>query len=337
MGVSALVESGSCERLTSAVQWSRLLPALFSARYLPHRFCYLAEPGLIWTNVVTDSLIAVAYGVLCTSLFLIAYKVRKVPGVRSYLWIIVSFGLFIATCGGTHAMEVVTVWWPFYPLAAAVKVLCAAVSVPTAILFAFRTRHLIDQVPAIFNLVSKTEGERDQAWMALEVSERMGAELSKTEVELKAANDLLNHVLDSTVESVMKIGINWKIVYVNRNSRELSPHLKVGAAFWDVFPPDVSPLAAIELKKAMDEGIRTSYETYYRPSDEWFLVNVYPSLGGICLFATTMTAHKQLEHALETQRFQALAQMNAVLDSTSDGGTERGSQLEGVVRQSEGW
>ena len=35
--------------------------ALFSQRYLPHRFCYLASPALIWTNASADGVIALSY------------------------------------------------------------------------------------------------------------------------------------------------------------------------------------------------------------------------------------------------------------------------------------
>jgi hypothetical protein len=46
--------------------WAALLAdrggagSLFSSDYLPHRFCYRAEPGLVWTNVVADAAITVA-------------------------------------------------------------------------------------------------------------------------------------------------------------------------------------------------------------------------------------------------------------------------------------
>jgi len=29
--------------------------SLFSSRYLPHRYRYLAQPGLVWKNAVTDA------------------------------------------------------------------------------------------------------------------------------------------------------------------------------------------------------------------------------------------------------------------------------------------
>jgi two-component system, sensor histidine kinase and response regulator len=137
----------------AALARSPSLRPLVSANYLPHRYCYLAAPGLIWTNAVADGMIAVSYAVLFACLFWVAARLRKVPILHPYLWIFTGFGLFILACGATHGMEIVTIWWPVYPLSAAIKVVCAAVSIPTAILFAKATPslggnivHLIDSL-----------------------------------------------------------------------------------------------------------------------------------------------------------------------------------------------
>jgi diguanylate cyclase (GGDEF)-like protein len=109
---------------------------LFSANYLPHRFCYLAKPGLIWTNVSADTLIALSYALIFASLLWMTVRLRHLQDLRLYLWIALAFATFIGACGATHLMEVVTIWWPLYPLSAAVKVVCALASVATAGLFA---------------------------------------------------------------------------------------------------------------------------------------------------------------------------------------------------------
>jgi diguanylate cyclase (GGDEF)-like protein len=109
---------------------------LFSADYLPHRFCYLAKPGLIWTNVSMDSVIATSYALIFASLVWMTARLRHLQKVSRYLWIALAFAVFILACGATHLMDVVTIWWPVYPLSAAVKVVCAAASVATAVLFA---------------------------------------------------------------------------------------------------------------------------------------------------------------------------------------------------------
>jgi PAS domain S-box-containing protein len=57
-----------------------------------------------------------------------------------------AFGSFIVACGGTHFMEVVTVWDPVYVLSASLKVATALVSVATAVLLPFT-------VPQILSLI----------------------------------------------------------------------------------------------------------------------------------------------------------------------------------------
>ena len=98
-----------------------VLAALLSPNYLPHRYCYLQQPWLVWTNVTTDGLIAISYAAIFISLFWIAGKLRSLQDLRSYLWILIAFGTFIVACGATHLMEVITVWWPVYPAAAVIK------------------------------------------------------------------------------------------------------------------------------------------------------------------------------------------------------------------------
>src|SRR5258708_36920700 len=56
-----------------------------------------------------------------------------------------AFGLFIIACGGTHFMEVVTIWKPVYVFSAAVKLFTALVSLMTAPVIPFN-------VPTILTL-----------------------------------------------------------------------------------------------------------------------------------------------------------------------------------------
>jgi PAS domain S-box-containing protein len=130
---------------------------LFSENYLPHRFCYLAQPGLIWTNVLADGLIAASYTSLFLCILIILRQLRGVTPLRPYLWIFLSFATFIMACGTTHYMDVVTVWWPFYPISAAMKVLCAAVSVPTAIFFARVTPVIVSKIVRFFELLHSAQ------------------------------------------------------------------------------------------------------------------------------------------------------------------------------------
>jgi|GEM_PF-174763 len=133
------------------------LTQLFSENYLPHRYCYLAQPGLVWTNVLSDGLIAASYTSLFLCILFITRQLRGVPPLKPYLWILLSFAAFIMACGLTHYMDVVTVWWPFYPMSAAMKVLCALLSVPTAVMFARVTPVVVTNIVRFFDLLRNAQ------------------------------------------------------------------------------------------------------------------------------------------------------------------------------------
>ena len=50
---------------------------LFPANYLPHRFCYLVQPSLLWTDVLSDGHIAVSYVFVFSCLLWISYHLLK--------------------------------------------------------------------------------------------------------------------------------------------------------------------------------------------------------------------------------------------------------------------
>jgi signal transduction histidine kinase len=149
------------------------LSFLFSENYLPHRFCYLIQPGLVWTNVIMDGLIALSYMVIFASLFWMAFKLRHLPDLKSYAWIFFAFGSFIVACGLTHIMEIVTTWVPVYRLSAAFKVLCALASVPTAVLFVYVAPALARSMERFLQMFSTTQQEKDQAIALLISSEKL--------------------------------------------------------------------------------------------------------------------------------------------------------------------
>ena len=97
--------------------------------YLPHAICLAWEPGLIWLQVSSSVLIAVSYYSIPAALGLFAFKRPDLP----FHGVFVLFVLFILACGTTHLLDAVTLWDPVYRLDAAVNVVTALASVPTAI------------------------------------------------------------------------------------------------------------------------------------------------------------------------------------------------------------
>ena len=123
--------------------WPGLAHRMMASDFLPHLYCYLAKPGLVWTHVIADSLIALAYLTISgTLLYLVGKGHRDLP----FPWMFLAFGLFIVACGATHLMEVVTVWIPVYVLSGGIKVFTALASVVTAVLLPFAVPQMLGVV-----------------------------------------------------------------------------------------------------------------------------------------------------------------------------------------------
>lgn len=138
-----LLFAASTTMLIPLFVWPHLLRDLLKTDFLPHLFCYLRNPALIWTHVISDTLIGCAYFAISVTLAYLIYRTRRdIP----FHWMFLAFGLFIIACGGTHFMEVVTVWVPLYVFSGVVKVFTALASVTTAVLLPFT-------VPRILTLV----------------------------------------------------------------------------------------------------------------------------------------------------------------------------------------
>src|SRR6202008_4985855 len=97
---------------------------------LPHGFCFLRRPDLIWLHVISDGIIATAYFMIPVVLL------HFLQGIRariSFDWAIACFAAFIVLCGSGHILDIVTIWYPVYYLQGGVRALTALVSILTAI------------------------------------------------------------------------------------------------------------------------------------------------------------------------------------------------------------
>jgi PAS domain S-box-containing protein len=96
--------------------------------FIPHGYCLAWNPALLWTTVMSNATMVLAYDSYPIG---IAYFVWKRKDLQ-YRWLYLSFfNGFILTCTTTHLFKVVTVWLPLYWLSAYVDALAAAVAVAT--------------------------------------------------------------------------------------------------------------------------------------------------------------------------------------------------------------
>ncbi len=107
IGLSIPVLAGAVWLAVIAVsRWSSETSSMGSSDFMPHGYCYLWDPGILWLNVISDGLITLSYYAIPAILIYFIRKNRDLPFNRIF-WM---FGTFILACGTTHLMEVWNVW-----------------------------------------------------------------------------------------------------------------------------------------------------------------------------------------------------------------------------------
>lgn len=138
---------------------------LVGTGFMPHGHCYRWNPFVLWLNVGSDVVIALAYYSIPASL---ARFARRRPDLGAP-WLAAAFIAFIFACGTTHVLAIWTVWQPAYALEGIVKAVTAAASLATAVA-------LVRFLPAALALPSPVALEAANAALAAEVESRRQAE-----------------------------------------------------------------------------------------------------------------------------------------------------------------
>jgi C4-dicarboxylate-specific signal transduction histidine kinase len=155
----------------------------------------------------------------------------------------------------------------------------------------------------------------DELEIAQRHSEDRIEELSRMTVELARVNELLNSVMDSASDGIIKISRSWRIIYGNRAAIASLADFRVDDDFWRCFPALLSTHAEERLRTAMDERVETGYDIFYTPYSGWYRIRIFPTVRGISLFFSNITAEKKLQEQLEQEqllrekRIEALSHM----------------------------
>ena len=142
---------------------------LFASDLMPHGYCLLWRPEIVWLHVVSDALIALAYYSIPITLACFVRRRRDLP----FPWMFLFFAGFIFACGTTHLMAIWTMWEGAYWLEGAVKALTAIVSLGAAAL-------LVPLTPKALALRSPKELEELNVALEREIAERRRAEQELT-------------------------------------------------------------------------------------------------------------------------------------------------------------
>lgn len=267
---------------------------------MPHGYCFLWQPGLMWLHVLSDSLIALDYLSIPITLVHFVRKSRDLP----FHWLLVSFGAFLIACGSTHALDVWTLWVPDYWLSGGVKAITAAVSVSTAVL-------LVRAVPQALALPH------------LEELRRANEELRKQAVILREQAALL----DLAHDAILVRDLQGRVVFWNRGAEVLygwSVEEAQGKIFHQLlrtqFPEPLDEIEATVFRQGQWEGELMHQRrdgTRIIVASRWALQkdeHVKPT--AILEINRDVTRRKRAEQVLEAKEAKFRAALEAAPDAT---------------------
>lgn len=191
---------------------------LSSDNFMPHGHCFLWQPATLWLNVGSDGLIASSY--LAIPVVIYSFLSRKQTQIR-YAWVPALFAAFIFLCGGTHLMEIWTVWNPDYRIAGALKLITGIVSFATlGLLIWVMPRALLLKTPGQLHAeVELRTRELKQAneQLRAQIDARDSAErqLSLSETKRARDNALLRTIVESAPTLIYAKDIEGRMLLAN--------------------------------------------------------------------------------------------------------------------------
>jgi len=164
-----------------------------STGFLPHGYCFVWTPSLLWIDVASDIITAASYLSIPFALWYFAQKRSDLP----FRWIFLMFGVFVLACGSTHLFAAWNIWHADYWPEAVAKAVTAAASMTTA-LFLWPLMPKALAIPSRVQLENANRDlraeviRREQAESALQlVNQALERRVAERIAEISRSNDLL--------------------------------------------------------------------------------------------------------------------------------------------------
>jgi PAS domain S-box-containing protein len=311
---------------------SSFLTGLFAQEnFIPHGFCLLWEPQLLWLHLISDSIIAVAY---YTIPFALIYFISKRQDL-AFRGIFALTGAFILACGTTHVMGVVTLWYPAYWLDGMVKLFTAVISLCTAVAM-WRIMPQALALPSTAQLEQANRnleheiGERERAEAALrdanaKLEQRVAARTAeleeevaqrrRTEETLRASEQRWRSMFEASAVGIALTDEDLHFVAANEAFQKMVGYTDEELSFLGpveiTYEDDREATAEMLEKLLLGSSSGYSVEKRYRRKDGaviWVRVSTAraPDAGsnfrGIPTIIEDITERKRAEDALEEAR-----------------------------------
>ena len=323
---------------------------------MPHGHCFLWTPPLLWTYVLSDALIGLAYYSIPVALWYFVRRRTDLP----FTWIFVMFAVFIFACGTTHLMAIWNIWQPVYWLDAGIKMVTATVSLATAVLLwplmpkalSLPSPGRLEQVNRELTreVAERRRVERDLQELNQQLEQRVGertAEMQTANEELRRQIDerkqverslresqrLLQAVADNSAAIIWVKDLEGRYLLINGNYENLFGLRReeiIGRTDYELMPAEQADIFRAVDQQALVAGTAVqAEEAALRSGEPRTYLSVKCPLWddrgepyALCGISTDITEHKRAEQ--ERSRLAAIVESSedAIVSMTLDGTIE---------------
>ena len=235
-----------------------MFESFFRGDYMPHGHCYLWQPHILYTHVISDILIALAYFSIPVGIMVF---VRGRKDIKDHS-VFILFSLFIVFCGFTHLLGIWTIWQGVYGIHGVSKAMTALVSVATSI-YIFRALPEALAIPSVEQFQGVVQELSDQS----DQNEKLLFELE--------THKLARIMLDSLPISALLLDQSGVIKLSNKSTEtefSLERNNLINASIQDIFTP-------------IDDNFETKFEQFIAANiedkDVSFLGDIRPAHKGL--------------------------------------------------------
>jgi PAS domain S-box-containing protein len=140
---------------------------------------------------------------------------------------------------------------------------------------------------------------RGFAKVTRDITARMEAEeRERLLVREQAARERATDILESISDAFFAVDNEWRFTYVNSKAEELwdrSREELLGKDYWEEFPQAEGSESYRQIKRAMEEGLTTEFETLSPVLGIWVAGRAYPSQEGLSVYFQDVTERKRAE------------------------------------------
>jgi len=173
-----------------------------STDFMPHGYCLVWDPALLWLHVGSDIITGLAYFLIAGALFYLVFKRWDLP----FFWMFLLFAAFIFSCGLTHFFAAWTIYVPSYWEEGVVKTITALVSIATALF-------LLPFLPRMLNLPNLSR--------TLDDNRRLNRELEQQVETLLKSEERFRSLIEASHDAIVISNAHGEILTANSAAEKM--------------------------------------------------------------------------------------------------------------------